>query len=56
MVSFMLTANGQVLPMVGNFLFVRPEQLLIENILMKLRLNVQRGLSRPNYSLDTHCR
>ena len=31
-----LAGNGQVLPMVGDFIFVRPEQLLIEIILMKL--------------------
>jgi len=31
-----LVYNGQVLPMVGDFIFVRPEQLLIEIILMKL--------------------
>jgi len=40
--------NGQVLPMVGDFIFVRPEQLLIKIILMKLSLNAQRCLSRPN--------
>jgi len=44
----LVDANGQVLPMVGDFIFVRPEQLPIENILMKLRINVQRCLSRPN--------
>jgi len=42
-----LAANGRVLPMVGNY-SVRREQLLIEIILMKLRINAQRGLSRRN--------
>jgi len=32
--------NGQVLPMVGDFLFVRPEQLPTENTLLKLKLMV----------------
>jgi hypothetical protein len=35
-------------PIAGDHCSVGPEQLLIEIILMKLRLNVQRGLSRPN--------
>jgi len=50
-----ITANGQVLPMVGNFIFVRPEQLLIKNMLMKLRTKVESCLSCLNYSLDLHC-
>jgi len=38
LVQRQFAANGQVLLQVGNFLFVRPEQLLIENTSMKLRL------------------
>jgi len=48
MKSVQIAPNGQVLPMVGDFIFVRPEQLLNKNTLMKLRLNDQRCLSRPN--------
>jgi len=44
----LIAYNGQVLPMVGNFIFVRPEQLPIKIALMKFRLNAQRCLSRPN--------
>jgi len=46
--SVKVAGNEQVLPMVGDFIFVRPEQLLIKIALMKLRLNAQRCLSRPN--------